>query len=289
MSALPQSGGAGLNIDHLRQWVGKSQSREEVIGAFPARALAGLLDRDGVPAEGDTLPLAWQWLYFLDATTRAATGSDGHPVRGGFLPPVPLQRRMWAAGKLQSLTPLVIGRSATKVSTVRNIELKQGKAGPLVFVTVAHEFAQDGRACLVEEQNLVYREAPLAFAPLPPGEPAPVPTHWSRGWHADAALLFRYSALTYNGHRIHYDREYATQSEFYPALVVHGPLLATLLLDLLHREQPLVQPASFEFRALRPAFDTDPLTLCGNTEPAGASLWTADAGGNVGVRARAFF
>jgi 3-methylfumaryl-CoA hydratase len=289
VSALPQAGAAGLEMDYLRQWIGKSQRREEVIGAFPARALAGLLDRDEAPGDGDTLPLAWQWLYFLDTTTRAETGADGHPARGGFLPPVLLPRRMWAAGKLQSLTPLVIGRPAIKVSTVRNVELKQGKAGPLVFVTVAHEFSQEGRTCLIEEQSLVYREASTAFAPLPAGEPAQSPAHWSRGWQADAALLFRYSALTYNGHRIHYDREYATQAEFYPALVVHGPLLATLLLDLLHRQQSLVQPRRFEFRALRPAFDTDSLTLCGSAEAAGASLWAADVAANVGIKARAFF
>jgi 3-methylfumaryl-CoA hydratase len=289
MSASPPAEGMALEMDRLRQWVGKSQSREEVIDTFPARALAGLLDRDAIPGEGDALPLAWQWLYFLDAPARAETGVDGHPARGGFLPPVPLPRRMWASGKLQSFAPLVIGRAATKLSTVRSVELKQGKAGPLVFVTVAHEFAQDGRACLAEEQHLVYREAPTASAPLPPGEPAPAQAEWSRGWQADAALLFRYSALTYNGHRIHYDRDYATRTEFYPALVVHGPLLATLLLDLLHREQPRVQPHGFEFRALRPAFDIDSLALCGNAESAGASLWTADAAGNAGMRAKAFF
>jgi len=278
-----------LDMDHLREWIGKSESRHEVIDAFPVRALAGLLDWETVPREGDVLSLAWQWLYFLDAPARATTGVDGHPTRGGFLPPVPLPRRMWAAGKLRSLAPLVIGRAATKVSTVRTVELKQGKAGPLVFVTVAHEFAQDGRTCLVEEQSLVYREAPTGPAALPPGEPAQAGPQWSRPWHADPALLFRYSALTYNGHRIHYDRDYATQAEFYPALVVHGPLLATLLLDALHREQPQVQPRAFEFRALRPAFDTDALSVCGSVDAAGASLWTADAAGNVGVKARATF
>lgn len=289
MSATAQAPSAGPDIEHLREWIGKTDTRHEVIEPFRARALAGLLDRDAVPREGEALPLAWQWLYFLDTPTRAATGVDGHPARGGFLPPVPLPRRMWAAGKLQSLAPLVIGQAATKVSTVRNVEVKQGKAGSLVFVTVAHEYSQDGRSCLVEEQSLVYREAPTAPTPLPPGEPAVEAPQWARAWQADAALLFRYSALTYNGHRIHYDRDYAMQAEFYPALVVHGPLLATLLLDALHLVQPQVQPRGFEFRALRPAFDTDALRLCGTTDSAGARLWTTDAAGVVGVKAKAFF
>ncbi|WP_048440321.1 acyl-CoA dehydrogenase [Caenimonas sp. SL110] len=289
MNISSQASAHELDIDHLRGWIGKSETRHDVLDTFPVRALAGLLDRDSVPREGDALPLAWQWMYFLDTPARAATGVDGHPARGGFLPPVPLPRRMWAAGKLKSLAPLVIGRGATKTSTVRNVELKQGKAGPLVFVTLSHEFAQDGQACLVEEQNLVYRQAPTAAAPLPPGELAAASASWARSWHADHALLFRYSALTYNGHRIHYDRDYATQAEFYPALVVHGPLLATLLLDLVHRQRPDVRPSAFEFRAQRPAFDTDELTICGIPDEAGASLWTADAAGHVGVKARASF
>ncbi len=165
MNPPNQNSSVALDIDHLRSWVGKSETRNDVIDTFPVRALAGLLDRESAPREGDALPLAWQWMYFLDTPARAATGVDGHPLRGGFLPPVPLPRRMWAAGKLQSLAPLVIGRAATKTSTVRNVELKQGKAGPLVFVTVSHEFAQDGQTCLVEEQNLVSRSADGGSAP----------------------------------------------------------------------------------------------------------------------------
>lgn len=288
MTASPQAE-AALDIDHLQKWVGNSESRSQVIDAFPARALAGLLDRDVIPADGDALPLGWQWLYFLDAPARAAIGADGHPERGGFLPPAPLPRRMWAAGKLQSLAPLIIAEHATKVSTVRKVEAKRGQSGPLVFVTVAHEFQQQGTTCAIEEQSLVYREAPTAIAPLAAGELSGTQPEWSRDWQPDPPALFRYSALTYNGHRIHYDRDYATQAEFYPALVVHAPLLATLLLDLLHRERPAISPRGFEFRALRPAFDTEPLRICGSPDPAGASLWTADARGSVGMKARAIF
>ena len=278
---------AAIDLTHLRTWVGREQASEQAIDPFPARALAGLLDRPQVPAEGDPLPLPWHWLYFLDAPARAQLGTDGHPQRGGFLPPVPLPRRMWAAGRLQAHAPLLIGRIARKVSTVRSVDLKEGKSGPLVFVTVDHALSQDGRLCLQEEQNIVYRDAPQAPAPLPPGEPAPAQAAWQRALVPDASLLFRYSALTYNGHRIHYDRDYAVREEFYPALVVHGPLLATWLLDLLQTERANATLTGFSFRALRPTFDGAPLAFCGLPTAQGADLWTRDAEGFIGMKASA--
>lgn len=287
MSAVPAA--TVIDLAHLRGWVGREQVMTQSIDPFPARALAGLLDRPTPPGEGDALPLPWHWLYFLEAPARAATGVDGHPLRGGFLPPVPLPRRMWAAGRLQAHAPLVIGRQAQKVSTVRSVELKDGKTGPLVFVSVEHTLRQDGHTCIVEEQNIVYREAPTAPAPLPPGEPTPATSGWESILVPDPALLFRFSALTYNGHRIHYDRDYATQVEFYPALVVHGPLLATLLLDLVQRQRPGAAISSFAFRALRPAFDNAALRLHGNPTATGAELWTSDAEGFTGMKATATF
>jgi len=277
--------GAPLDLPHLQQWVGRTQSVEQVLDPFPARALAALLDREQAPGEGDPLPLPWHWLYFLEAPSRAGTGADGHPRRGGFLPPVPLPRRMWASGEMVVHAPLRLGRPARKTSTVESVELKQGQAGALVFVTVGHEFEQDGRPCLSERQHIVYREAPTAPAPLPPGEPAPDAADWSRTVTPDPVLLFRYSALTYNGHRIHYDRDYATREEFYPALVVHGPLIATLLLDLAARERPRAEPARFSFRARRPAFDTDALGLHGRPQGDEVRLWTTDPAGFVGMTA----
>jgi 3-methylfumaryl-CoA hydratase len=278
-----------IDLAYLGGWIGRQQVMQQVIEPFPARALAGLLDRANPPGEGDALPLPWHWLYFLESPARAATGADGHPLRGGFLPPVPLPRRMWAAGRMQAQAPLLIGGKAQKVSTVRSVELKGGKAGPLVFVTVDHVLSQDGRTCITEEQNIVYREAPTVFAPLPPGEPAPATAPWMHGLIPDPALLFRYSALTYNGHRIHYDRDYATGVEFYPALVVHGPLLATLLLDLVQREQPDAAINGFSFRAMRPAFDGQALSVCGTSTATGAELWTSDAQSFVGMKATATF
>lgn len=275
-----------VDIGHLHQWVGRSETREQYLDPFPARALAGLLDRTEVPGGGDALPLPWHWLYFLDAPSREGTGADGHPKRGGFLPPVPLPRRMWAAGELTLHEPLRLERVARRKSVVRSVELKQGKTGALIFVTVAHELEQDGQLRIEELQHIVYREAPAAPAPLPPGEPAPIDFDWSRTVSPDPVMLFRFSALTYNSHRIHYDRDYATRMEHYPALVVHGPLLAILLLDLVAREGHAAAPfAHFGFRARRPAFDTERLELCGRNEGGGAALWTVDAAGMVGMTA----
>ncbi len=158
-----------------------------MIEPFPARALAGVLDHEVLPVAGDPLPLPWHWAYFLETPLRRDVGEDGHPRKGAFLPPVPLPRRMWAAGSLSVAAPMLVGASARKVSTVRSVELKQGKSGTLVFVNVDHELHQDGRLCLREEQNLVYREAATASAPLPPGEPARLAAQWSRVVQPDPA------------------------------------------------------------------------------------------------------
>jgi 3-methylfumaryl-CoA hydratase len=278
-----------LDIDHLREWVGREQDREQAIEPFPARALAGLLEREKAPQEGDPLPLPWHWLYFLDTPRRSEIGGDGHPARGGFLPPVPLPRRMWAAGRIEVAAPLTVGAHVRKVSTVTKVDLKQGKSGPLVFVTVRHQFEQARKVCLVEDQEIVYREAPTGPAALPPGEPAAATAMSSRLFRPDPATLFRFSALTYNGHRIHYDHEYATQVEFYPALVVHAPLLATLLLDLAAHVHPGSFVARFEFRAVRPSFDTGSVRLCASPTAQGAGLWTVDDEGFVGMKASATF
>ncbi|MDO8906579.1 acyl-CoA dehydrogenase [Hydrogenophaga sp.] len=276
-----------IDIAHLRQWVGREQVMEQTIEPFATVAMSGLLDQAAPPGMGEALPLPWHWLYFLDAPARAATGVDGHPLRGGFLPPVPLPRRMWAAGAMQCEVPLRVGAPARKRSTVRSVDLKEGRSGPLVFVVVDHVLEQEGRTCLREEQNIVYREAPTAPAPLPPGEQAPKAAQWSATLKPDPALLFRFSALTYNGHRIHYDRDYAVREEFYPALVVHGPLLATALLELVAQGRPGAAVRAFDFRALRPAFDTDTLQLCATAEGDTVELWTQDAQGVVGMTARA--
>jgi 3-methylfumaryl-CoA hydratase len=276
-----------IDILDLQRWVGRQDERSQSLAPFPARALAAALDRDEEPREGDPLPLPWNWLYFLDTPASSRTGADGHPMRGGFLPPVPLPRRMWAAGRLQVMSPLMLGKPAHKTSIITSVDLKEGKTGALVFVNLEHTLRQEGVTCLVEEQNIVYRDMPVAPAPLPAGETAPADADWEMTIRPDPVLLFRFSALTYNGHRIHYDRDYAVQHEFYPALVVQGPLLATWLLDLLRREVRDASVSEFRFRAVRPTFDTDVVRVCGKRDGMQVKLWTADAQGFVGMTAQA--
>jgi 3-methylfumaryl-CoA hydratase len=219
-------------------------------------------------------------------------GRDGHPERGDFLPPVPLPRRMWAGGRMRWHAPVHIGDALTRHSRIVSVAHKTGRSGELVFVVVRHEIHTDGGLALTEEHDIVYRASPgTAGEAAPASAPATSTAAWQRTVVPDPVLLFRYSALTFNGHRIHYDRSYATQVEGYPGLVVHGPLLATLLVDLLRRERPDAALLGFDFRALRPVFDTAPFTLCG--EPGAQSgrveLWVRDCEGALAMQAHATF
>lgn len=275
-----------IDIDFLKTWVGKERIREDDLSPFKAQALGAALDREATLVAGDALPPTWQWLYFVDTPQASATGPDGHPKTGGFLPPVPLPRRMWAAGNFTIAKPLTLGCPAQQSSVIKSVDLKAGKSGTLLFVNVEHSTRQNGELCLVEEQNIVYRDMPTTSAPLPPGELAPADADWEMPITPDPVLLFRYSALTYNGHRIHYDRDYAVNSEFYPALVVHGPLLATLLAELVVKHIPGAQMETFQFRAQRPSFDTDNFTVCGKRNGDNLALWTRSHDGFIGMSAK---
>lgn len=276
-----------IDIEHLRQWVGRSWLRQDALTAFPARALAAALDREQLPEAGDTLPPSWQWLYFHEPVRQQLMGRDGHPATGGQLPPVPLPRRMWASGSFEVLRPLRLDSPAQVRSEILSVEHKQGGSGSLVFVTLEHRFEQHGELCLSERQHLVYRAMPDGPAPLPPGERSAHAAEVREPFVVDPLLLFRYSALTYNGHRIHYDREYATGTEFYPALVVHGPLLATRLAEQVARLAPGRTIREFSFRAVRPAFDSDKLSVCARHTEQGLELWTENQNGFVTMRATA--
>ena len=278
----------------LREWIGRSETRDDVVTAAPVAALAATLDHEPASrAPGDPLPPLWHWLYFLPLAPRSHIGSDGHPMRGGFLPPVPLPRRMWAGSRLTFHRPLTIGEAIRRESTIADVQHKRGRSGDLVFVVVRHDIHGSARLAITEEQQIVYRGA--GETPSRPGtQPAAAATaaapraaDWQSVIRPDPVLLFRYSALTFNGHRIHYDRPYATGEEGYPGLVVHGPLLATLLLDRLHTAHPDLQVARFEFRAQRPLFDTADFVVAGARDDSGFALWTADMSGNVSVDARA--
>lgn len=277
MSATPQK---------LEDWLDKQSVSEDDISAFPLTAMAATLNRE---ESGDTVPPLWHWLYFLPVAPMSEVGPDGHPKRGGFLPPVPLPRRMWAGGRLTFHAPLKIGERARRTSTIANIEDKTGRSGRLVFVTVQHTIEAGGELKLEEEHDIVYRDAPQDDARPPRTEPAPEGETWRRTIDADAVMLFRYSALTFNGHRIHYDYPYVTQVEGYPGLVVHGPLIATLLVDLVRREQPDATLQSFAFRALRPTFAGQPFTVCGKPSADGKTidLWAKDHEGFLTMRATA--
>lgn len=259
-------------------WIGKQERLTDVLEPSRSNALRAALG-DGAPlSSGDALPPLHHWLYFWNVQPPAGLGPDGHPAKGGFLPPVPLPRRMWAGGRLKFQKPLVLGETVTRTSTILKVEAKSGKSGSLVFVTVQHELAGETGVAITEEQDLVYREAAAAGSiPLPASDtPAPQCT-WREDVNPDTVLLFRYSALTMNGHRIHYDRPYAMDEEAYPALVVHGPLMATLLAGLAARNlgAPL---QAFDFRGQSPAFDSLPLHVCGDPADGGASLWTEQGG-----------
>lgn len=278
-----------MNLD---DWIGKSETVADVATATPYAALSATLDRDPErPAAGTPLPALWHWLYFLPLYRQSDVGPDGHAKRGGFLPPVPLPRRMWAGSQFEFRSPLRVGDALARTSTIENVTAKNGRTGPLVFVRVRHEIRRQGESdvALTEFHDIVYREAPKPDDVAPPPTPAPSTPAWERQWIPDDVLLFRYSALTFNGHRIHYDRRYATQVEGYPGLIVHGPLIATLLLDLLRRERPDAQVARYEFRAVRPVFDINAFFVCGQPQVDGKTvrLWAKDHEGFLTMDATA--
>jgi 3-methylfumaryl-CoA hydratase len=248
-------------------WVGRSETIEEVIAATPAQAAAAMFDqRDAAFPPGAALPPLWQWFYFLPKVAQSQLGEDGHPLKGGsgFMPPIPLPRRMFAGARLKFLAPLRIGEAAARSAEILSVSEKAGKSGRLAFVTVRYTYAQAGKVAIEEEQDIVYREAATEPVPAPiPADWAPPPEGaWVETVEPDTRLLFRFSALTFNAHRIHYDRPYAIDVERYPALVVHGPLTAMLLMELVRRRagRPIV---GYSFRGLAPLFDTAPFRLIG--------------------------
>ena len=274
-------------MDDFSAWVGRSETREDIATQAPLRGLAALLDHDAVP---DILPPLGHWLYFLPDARQSAIGEDGHPRRdgAGLLPPVPLPRRIWAGSRIEFLAPIKVGAALTRVTTVDAIKPKRGASGDLLFVTLRHDIAANGVPAIREEQDIVFREpapaspAPQAPTPVAPAEPADV----VRSVSPDPVLLFRYSALTFNAHRIHYDRDYARDVEGYAGLVVHGPLIATLLMDHALRSAPDLAPRHFAFRAEAPLIDGAPFDLCIAREGGAAKLWARDAAGRATMRAK---
>lgn len=273
-------------------WIGRERRSTALIEASAALRLAATLDRDDPPPRpGDSLPHAWHWISFHEADRQSALSADGRGARGGLLPELDGLSRMWAGGAFRFTRPLRIGERAERRSRVLSITPKQGRSGRLVLATIEHLLSgEDGSEAFAEEHHLVFRERrPLTGEA--PGETAAEMPVWRRAWTPDAVMLFRFSALTFNGHRIHYDHRYTSEVEGYPDLLVHGPLTAVLLLDLLRREAGGRRLSSFSYRATRPLFVDRELAVCGVPSADGrtASLWAGDDRGFVAMRAEAEF
>lgn len=278
------------DIDDLRRWVGKTREVRDTITPRLAASLNAVLDIDDMPAIGQAAPLGIHWCLSPDIEPMRRLGPDGHPARGGFLPPVPFPRRMWAGGSLHLSNSFHVGDEVVRVSTIEDVTLKQGQQGPLIFVTLRHRYAANGQEVLSERQDIVYRQLESS-APRPRSRKAPPETlkaDHQRVVAADPVLLFRYSAITFNGHRIHYDQPYATQEEKYPALIFHGPLQANLLLkfadDLRADDRSIRQ---FDFRSVRPLFAGEPVTLNMAGSNSHFDLWITDHAGEVTMKATA--
>jgi 3-methylfumaryl-CoA hydratase len=263
---------------HLKNWIGRTETVADIASPVPLAGLAALLDHETPPWRAGEVPPLGHWLYFLNRARQSEIDVDGHPRRGGFLPPIELPRRMWAGSRIEFLAPIAIGAAITRHSTIAAVESKSGTSGEMVFVTVRHEIASAGSVAIREEQDIVFREAPRPGETSKPGEPAPDADR-HRTITPDITQLFRFSALTFNAHRIHYDRDHARDAEGYPGLVVQGPYTATLLMDLALRHG--ARPTRFAFRARRPHFEGAVLNLCA----AEGRLWSTDPAGQVGMTA----
>jgi 3-methylfumaryl-CoA hydratase len=291
MASITDRPAAELISEDWSAWVGNMEQTADVVLSKQVVALGATLDLDGPFEDGAELPPGWHWLFFNPFVRRRVLGSDGHPQRGGFLPPVPLPRRMWAGGRITYSAPLLIGDRAVRTSEITKIEDKSGKRGPLVFVTVRHMIVSKNVTCLTEEQDIVYRGAPAPGGADARPQPAPQGAVFRSEIKPDPVLLFRYSALTSNGHRIHYDQPYVRNEEGYRDLVVHGPLVATLLQDFAVRCGQPRRLTRFNFRGVAPLFVDRPFSLEARNidEDAKLDLWACGPDGELAMLADATF
>jgi len=272
----------------IDDWLGRTEQHTDTLRAQPARFMQATLGRVPDLNEGDMLPPLWNWLYFLEAKPAGELGRDGHPAKGGFLPPVAQPRRMWAGGRFTFHAPLLFGDSVRRHSTITGIDSKEGRTGQLCFVTVQHEIYSGGTLAVTEEHDIVYREDPSPGAKPQPLKQAPVDAEFSEMIEPSPVLLFRYSALTFNGHRIHYDVDYARSIEGYEGIVFHGPLTATLLVDLAERTVGC-PPSGFSFRGLAPIAGNEPFHIEGRRDGDSVRLWARRHDGALAMQAEAFF
>lgn len=278
-----------MDVDYSK-WIGRTESVAEVPATATVKSAAAMFDEDPESFhDGSDLPPLWHWFHFLGKVPQSGLGADGHPARreDSFMPPIPLPRRMFAGARLKWHRPLVTGRPAIREATIQSVSSKSGRSGQLAFVTVGYRVLQDEVVCVEEEQDIVYRE-PGAPTPAPvPGELPPLPAGArSETIVPDTRLLFRFSALTFNAHRIHYDRPYAMNVEGYPGLVVHGPLTAILLIRLAQRNHP-GSPRAFSFRSQGPLFDLAPFRLVAIPSGDQVELEAQGPDGKIAMKANA--
>lgn len=281
-----------LDIDHLRQWIGRTQQATDTVTVQLVKALRATLFIDiGSPKPGDAAPFTTHWCLAQPVAPMSEIGPDGHPARGGFLPPVPLPRRMWAGGKLEFLDTMRVGDEVTRSSRIAEVTMKAGSTGILCFVSVEHTITTPRGVAIRERQDIVYRDNPNPNDAKPDAKPqavaAPSKAQHRETHMADPVLLFRYSALTFNGHRIHYDRDYVTKVEGYPGLVFHGPLQAALLVEFSAKLRGGKMPKVFSYRGVQPLFDGAEFSVNANDGPSEMDVWTANAGGTPTMKATA--
>ena len=277
-----------IDIDHLRQWTGRSTEATDIVTAQLVKGLrATLFQEVGEPRTGDAAPFTVHWCLAQPVFPMSMLCPDGHPTRGGFLPPVPLPRRMCAGGEIEFLQPLRVGDESTRTSRIADVTVKTGSTGTLCFVAVEHSISSPRGVAIRERQDIVYREM-TTNAPAAAKAPPPPPQAQHRETHvSDPVLLFRYSALTFNGHRIHYDRDYVTKVEGYPGLIFHGPLQAALIVELAAKLRGGEAPKKFTYRGLQPLFEGSEFSVNDNETETGMELWTANAEGQPTMKGTA--
>jgi len=271
-----------LDLDHLRQWIGRTEEASDIVTAQLVKGLRATLFLDiGTPVTGDAAPFTVHWCLAQPVYPMSMLGPDGHPTRGGFLPPVPLPRRMWAGGELEFLEPLRVGDEATRSSRIADVTVKTGSTGTLCFVSVNHEITTSRGVAIRERQDIVYRDVATGGQNAAPAKPAAAPPAAKhRESHiSDPVLLFRYSALTFNGHRIHYDRDYVTKVEGYPGLIFHGPMQAALLVEFAAKLHGGTAPKKFSYRGVQPLFEGSEFSVNANETAAGLDVWMANSEG----------
>ncbi|MBX9456439.1 MAG: MaoC family dehydratase N-terminal domain-containing protein [Rhizobium sp.] len=272
-----------VDIEHLRTWIGRERTVEDIITPRLASSLDAVLDRDHAAVSGAPAPVGIHWCLAPDIVPMRGIGADGHPARGGFLPPVPFPRRMWAGGELTFSGSFLVGDSVAKRSVIEDVALKSGRSGDMIFVTLRHHYETPRGLALTERQDVVYRQLAPAGLTTDPA-PSDEPFEHRRAIDAGPVLLFRYSAITFNGHRIHYDQPYVTGEENYPGLIFHGPLQATLLLALAEELSGGRVPAGFSFRSVHPLFAGGTPHVHARRQNDGLALWLTDTAGVVTMK-----